>query len=110
MIISVDLAITIFFHLWNEINIQYGSFARKTKCRKLDDIDLMIGISADSATYNNSSVWDNILINASLSNKKQQDCSNSDGTLNSTKVLNVFKSKLESLNDYSRSEIHKNGQ
>lgn len=31
-----------FFHLYNEIHIEFGSFARKTKMRPLDDIDLMI--------------------------------------------------------------------
>ena len=35
-----------FFTLCSEYNEHFGSFARKTKCRKLDDIDLMIGISA----------------------------------------------------------------
>lgn len=99
-----------FFHLWKNINIQYGSFARKTKCRKLDDIDLMIGISADGATYDSNANWDNITITASCFNQKQLDCQNEDGTLNSTKVLNVFKKKLEKSKDYSRSELHKNGQ
>ena len=99
-----------FFHLWKDINIQYGSFARKTKCRKLDDIDLMIGISADGATYDSNANWDNITITASCFNQKQLDCQNEDGTLNSTKVLNAFMKKLEKTKDYSRSELHKNGQ
>ena len=99
-----------FFHLWNEINIQYGSFARKTKCRKLDDIDLMIGISADGATYDGTRPWNDITITASGSNRKQIECSNDDGTLNSTKVLNKFKDKLEKTRDYSRSDLHKNKQ
>ncbi|MBP3710274.1 MAG: hypothetical protein J6I73_07735 [Treponema sp.] len=99
-----------FFHLWKDINIQYGSFARKTKCRKLDDIDLMIGISADGATYDGSVSWNDIAITASYSNQTQQDCANEDGTLNSTKVINAFKKKLAGTKDYCRSELHKNGQ
>ncbi len=99
-----------FFHLWKDINIQYGSFARKTKCGKLDDIDLMIGISADGATYDGSAVWNNITITASEDNNIQQECADDYGYLNSTKVLNKFKKKLEGTKDYCRSDLHKNRQ
>lgn len=100
-----------FFRFYHEINIQFGSFARKTKKRPLDDIDLMIGIAADGATYNASDPWNDVRINASKENATQQDCLNDDGvTLNSTKVLNRFKSKLEGLRDYNKSEIHRNGE
>lgn len=100
-----------FFRLYPGIDIQFGSFARKTKKRPLDDIDLMIGIAADGATYNEYDPWNNVHVNASKENSLQQDCLNDDGiTLNSTKVLNRFKSKLSNLRDYSRSEIHKNGE
>jgi hypothetical protein len=41
--------------LYHDIDIQFGSFARRTKIRPLDDIDLMIGIwgetGASYATY-----------------------------------------------------------
>lgn len=99
-----------FFHLWREINIQYGSFARKTKCRKLDDIDLMIGISGEGATYDGSAIWNDVTITASTTNKTQVECSNEDGSLNSTKVINAFKKKLEKVREYSNSDLHKNGQ
>lgn len=100
-----------FFRFYREINIQFGSFARKTKKRPLDDIDLMIGIAADGATYNSSDPWNDVRITASKENATQQDCLNDDGvTLNSTKVLNRFKSKLEGLRDYKKSEIHRNGE
>lgn len=100
-----------FFRFYREINIQFGSFARKTKKRLLDDIDLMIGIAADGATYNASDSWDDVRINASKVNATQRGCLNDDGvTLNSTKVLNRFKSKLEGLRDYKKSEIHRNGE
>lgn len=36
---------TDFFDLYDGFNVHFGSFARKTKCRELDDIDLMIGIA-----------------------------------------------------------------
>ena len=99
-----------FFDLCEEFNVHFGSFARKTKCRELDDIDLMIGIAANEATYNQYDPWDNVRITASTTNPAQKDCTRYDGTLDSTKVTNKFKSKLESVREYSRSEIRRNGE
>ncbi len=99
-----------FFTLCSEFNIQFGSFARKTKCRELDDIDLMIGISAKGATYDSSNGWDDITILANQNDKAQFNCSNPNGTLNSTKVVNLFKKTLAGVREYSRSDIHRNGE
>ena len=99
-----------FFDLYQGFNVHFGSFARKTKCRELDDIDLMIGISANGATYNSSDPWDNVHMTANLDIAVQADCANEDGTLNSTKVINKFKKKLENVREYSRSDIHKSGE
>ena len=99
-----------FFDLCDEFNVHFGSFARKTKCRELDDIDLMIGIAANGATYNQYDPWDNVRITASTINLAQKNCIRDDGTLNSTKVTNRFKDKLESVREYSRSEVRRNGE
>lgn len=99
-----------FFELHSGFNFHTGSFARKTKCRELDDIDLLIGISANGATYYSDDPWDNVRITASSSNAAQRECTRYDGTLNSTQVSNRFKKKLEGVREYSRSEIHKNGE
>lgn len=99
-----------FFHLYNEIHIEFGSFARKTKMRPLDDIDLMIGISADGATYNSFDSWEDVRVTASKTSTIQQNCTNVDGLLNSTMVLNMFKDKVAGLREYSRSELHRNGE
>lgn len=99
-----------FFNLYQGFNVHYGSFARKTKCRELDDIDLMIGISANGATYNSSDPWDDVRMTASTNNSAQLDCMRDDGTLNSTKVINKFKKKLENVREYSRSDVHKSGE
>jgi len=101
---------TVFFNLVSRYNVHFGSFSRKTKCRELDDIDLMIGISAEGATYYTNNSWNNIAIKASKRNSTQIECSNSDGTLNSTKVLNRFKRKLENVREYSRSDIKRCGE
>lgn len=99
-----------FFDLYESYNIQFGSFARRTKCRELDDIDLMIGIAANGATYCSDNPWDRTKINGSKTNAAQVACTSSDGTLNSNLVLNKFKKKLENVREYTRSEIKKNGE
>lgn len=99
-----------FFYLCEEYNIQFGSFARKTKCRELDDIDLMIGIHAHGATYWSSDPWDSITITAGTDSSAQMECANEDGTLNSTKVVNQFKKRIENVRDYSRSEVKRSGE
>ena len=101
---------TDFFNLWGDINIQFGSFARKTKCRELDDIDLMIGILGGGATYNSFDAWNNVRIFGNSNVAAQRSCMNMDGTLNSTSVTNRFKKKLETVREYSRSEIRRNGE
>lgn len=99
-----------FFDLCDSFNVHFGSFARRTKCRELDDVDLMIGIAANNATYNSNDPWDDVKITASTTNAAQKDCACDDGTLNSTQVSNKFKKKLESVREYSRSEIRRNGE
>jgi len=95
-----------FFTLNSDRHLKYGSFARRTKIRPLDDIDLMICIRGDGRTY--SCIGDTYYIHAI-----QQDIDNglvTDSTnyLNSTKVINRFIKKLSGLNDYSKAEMHKN--
>ncbi|MDD2268127.1 MAG: nucleotidyltransferase [Eubacteriales bacterium] len=99
-----------FFDLYDGFNVHFGSFARKTKCRELDDIDLMIGIAANGGTYNSYDIWNDVRITASTTNVAQKDCTRSDGTLNSIAVANRFKKKLENVREYSRSEIRRNGE
>lgn len=37
--------------LYNEMDIFFGSFARRTKIRELDDIDIMIALNAQGGSY-----------------------------------------------------------
>lgn len=99
-----------FFELYSGFNFHTGSFARKTKCRELNDIDLLIGISANGATYNSDDPWDDVHMMASPIDSVQRKCMRDDGTLNSTKVSNQFKEKLEGVREYFKSEIRRNGE
>lgn len=96
-----------FFVLADSYHLKFGSFARRTKIRPLDDIDIMICISAEGLrTY--TEFGSTFYINGS-----EKDCSNglltpNTNYLNSTKVINRFIKKLGCLNDYSKAEMHKN--
>lgn len=98
-----------FFVLYPDVNLHFGSFSRKTKCQPLNDIDVLVGISAEGNTYNESS-WDYITINPSETSKKQQECKNQWGKLDSNKVLGLFKSKLKEICDLRVNEVIKNGE
>lgn len=96
-----------FFNVYQERNLKFGSFARRTKIRELDDIDLMLCLSADaSRTYSESS--DCIYIIGNSVDKKNGLLVEGTDYLNSTKVINRFISKLSELNDYSKADMHKN--
>ena len=100
-----------FFNVYSEHNLKYGSFARRTKIRPLDDIDLMICFSAVNNDQRRTYCeYDDTDIHIS---GIQFDYDNSLVTidtcdLNSTKVINRLISRLSRLNDYSKAEMHKN--
>lgn len=84
-----------FFHLCQDFNEEFGSFARKTKMGILDDIDMMFGISADGATYEPSNNWNDIKVYGNWHIKEQKECMDLEtGLLNSRSVLNKFKERL----------------
>lgn len=93
--------------LYKDKNIFFGSFARNTKIRPLDDIDIMICLSANGTTYSENT--SNIELNTKNSDKVLKDlCHDNSENLNSTKVINKFKSYLKEISQYSKAEIHKN--
>lgn len=96
-----------FFTIYNDKCLRFGSFERHTKLRPLDDIDLMICISADGREYSSES---NGTFNIIPNNwDEKNDLLDIYGnTLNSTKVINRYIAKLKSLNDYRKAEFHKN--
>lgn len=84
-----------FFHLCQDFNEEFGSFARKTKMGILDDIDMMFGIAADGATYNSNDNWQNVRVYGNHRVKQHQECMDEKtGLLNSRLVLNKFKDRL----------------
>jgi hypothetical protein len=96
-----------FPRLYSEKNIQFGSFARRTKKRELDDIDQMIALSAEGAYY--SELSDRIEIHVPDSAYKLKLlCSGDTDILNSIKVVNKFVALLKQVPQYQKAEIKRN--
>lgn len=95
-----------FFVVYNDKILNFGSFARRTKIRPLDDIDIMMCFSGEGTrTY--EMFGDEAVIYGSESDKRN-NLLDEGFKLNSTKVINCIISKLSRLNDYKKAEMHKN--
>lgn len=90
-----------------EYNIQFGSFARKTKIRPLDDIDLMIGLHANGASYDSGTKGE-IIIKALKNTTLYNFCDYETDILNSVKIINKFLSNLKDVPQYKNAEIKRN--
>ena len=89
------------------IHIAFGSFARRTKIRPLDDIDLMFGLSAQSATYNVLS--DRITLTSSGEGSRLHGYRHSGAdTICSVRILNAFKNRLQDIAQYAQADIRRN--
>lgn len=93
--------------LYSNIDIHFGSFARRTKIRELDDIDLMIGIKGNGATY--TELQSTIEINVPDGATKLKNlCFDNTNKLNSRKVINKFVMMFSHIPQYSKAEIKRN--
>lgn len=92
---------------YDEKNIFFGSFARRTKKRPLDDIDMMIALKAQSCTY--LEYTDKIEITVpdnSIQFKKL--CNDNTSILNSKKLINLFVKNLKNVAQYENADIKRN--
>jgi len=99
--------------LYSEKHIHYGSFARRTKIRELDDIDIMICLRAEGSSYQETSEGIVITVPDSAGRlKKLCDPITNYLTpinyLNSRKVINTFVSELKSVSQYGSADISRN--
>lgn len=98
---------TEFPKVYKDKNIFFGSFARRTKKRPLDDIDIMIALNAEGSSYIEGSNTIKIHVPDSAS-RLNQLCNDDTNTLNSRKVINLFVKKLKDINQYKKAEINRN--
>lgn len=99
----------LFFNVYEERNLNYGSFENGTKILELDDIDIMICIKANYRTYYDLFSNNIIKIIANVYDRhfKNECLDNETIFLNSTKLLNLLKNELAKIDDYEKADIHK---
>ncbi len=91
--------------LYTEAHTKFGSFARNTKIRPLDDIDLILTFSAHGATYCTIKEGLEYYINVpSSATNLRKLC---DDWLNSRKVVNIVVSALQEVEHYSSADVHR---
>lgn len=97
-----------------KFNLHFGSFARRTKVRPIDDIDIMIGLNGyllywyeDIYDYKNCSIY---LKQDVQDSGLWKDCLDEDKSLHSIKLLNEFKSALTNISQYENADIHRKQQ
>lgn len=91
--------------------LPFGSFARKTKIRPLDDVDLLLllhgrGTQATSSPNDPYVYWLKIQDDAAALSV----FGDVHGYVNSTRILNRIKSSLSTIPNYSKADIHRNMQ
>ena len=108
-----------FLKIATEYNINFGSFARKTKIKPLDDIDLIIGLydsdlQIEGTQWNNMTLkikdccTDKLIIN--VSDKFSQYWGAPIYHLNSNKVKNKLVSALQDISQYEKADINARGE
>jgi len=90
-----------------EMHCKFGSFARNTKIKELDDIDLMFCLTADGAVYYKNE--SNYAIHTPNAGQKLKNLSQ-DNVLNSIKVVNKIKSSLATIEQYKSADLHSRGE
>lgn len=88
----------------------FGSFARSTKVRPLDDIDMLPLLNARGSTE--VIYWleqYTYLVQVTDSSSPLSLFADSEGYVNSTRILNKFKSGLQDIPNYQKAEIKRNG-
>ncbi len=93
--------------LYEVKHIKFGSFARNTKIRPLDDIDLILTFSADGSTYAKHLLSQNkyTLTVPEAASELRKLC---DGDkLNSIKVVNKIVSSLSKVEHYKNAATHR---
>jgi len=96
-----------FPRLYDGKSIFFGSFARNTKKRPLDDIDIMICLTGEGSTYDEG--YSTITINvADDAYRLRALCNPGTSVLNSIKVVNKFVSALDTVSQYKNAGIKRN--
>jgi hypothetical protein len=90
-----------------DLYVYFGSFARRTKKRPLDDIDMLIVLHAQGNMYNE--YYDRIELTVpDAADRQLKLCHDNTRNLNSIKVVNKFVKALEGVPQYDNAQIKRN--
>lgn len=90
-------------------DIAFGSFARRTKIRPLDDVDLISCLHATGGTYFNHGIG-SIKITVPSTSRLSGYCYDGTSTLNSIKIVNRYVKALSTVPQYSSAEINRRSE
>lgn len=103
---KLPLKLTDFPFLYEDKHIKFGSFARNTKIRPLDDIDLIITFNASGATYSKEYYSNKYFLTVPESAKNLYKLC--DGNiLNSRKMVNMIVQSLSQIEHYKKADTHR---
>lgn len=94
--------------LYGGKSIKHGSFARNTKIRPLDDIDLMVCYSGTGGVYHIVEENECYTISFSKGIQVLSNLCDEQGLLNSRKVIENLKGALANISGYAKADIHRN--
>jgi len=92
---------------YEEKHIAFGSFARRTKIRELDDIDIMFCLTANGATYIREG--ETYIIHTPNAGYRLKNLSDT-AILNSRRVVNKVKNSLSGIEHYKSADLHSRGE
>ncbi|HEY3374641.1 MAG TPA: hypothetical protein VGK02_06225 [Candidatus Aquicultor sp.] len=93
--------------LYDGMHIRFGSFARNTKIRPLDDIDMILTFAAQGSTYNMQSYGKSYLIDVPETATNLRKLCDDNGRLNSIRLVNKLVSSLAQIEHYKKAELHR---
>ncbi len=97
-----------FFPLYGEKDISFGSFARRTKIRELDDIDIIFTLKATGCSWSED-INGTVYIHIPEDSEEYRNYRHSDSLkLNSRKVLGKLLVSLKGISHYGQAEMHRN--
>jgi hypothetical protein len=93
--------------LYTDIDMHYGSFARRTKIRELDDIDIIIGVKALGVTYSDQNGV--VVLRVPDGNELKKMCHMGTDLLNSRKLIEYIIGYLDKIPQYNEAHTKRNG-
>jgi len=93
--------------LYDGMHIKFGSFARNTKIKPLDDIDIIIAFNAECSKYYTMTYGKLYYLTPGENADKLKNLCSDDGYISSRKVINKLVLALSKIDQYKSAGIHR---